>query len=60
MMDSVSKGFFLCIFLAAQSAHCLDPMNFEYHQALDQAGKYHIFWTPEDNLITLEIQVTSA
>ena len=33
---------------------------FSHHAVLDKDGRYHLFWLPEENTITFEVQVISA
>ena len=31
--------------------------NFSHHAVLDNDGKFHLLWLPEENVITFEVQV---
>ena len=32
-------------------------ITFSHHAVLDKQGKFHLFWLPEEDIITFEIQV---
>ena len=35
----------------------VEEITFSHHAVLDKDGKFHLFWLPEENIITFEVQV---
>ena len=42
----------------SKSDKVTSEITFSHHAVLDKHGKYHLFWLPEQNVITFEVQVT--
>lgn len=42
------------------SCQCLRGFQWTHHLVLDRQNMFHLFWLPEDNQVTFQLQVSST
>ena len=48
----------LCAAFFAEGNNALEDIEFAHHTILDQDSKFHLYWTPEEDKLMMEVKVS--